>query len=177
MVPAGANHPLTLFIQKQQQFVIRKTRNKADNNNLHAKNRHVLNNLNSYAIAQPHPSPNTIYLEINFQCKTSTYLLVTRCELWNIYCSWFLSQISSHIFGLSSICWSRKAEEDWLVTINRRVLCFPAINGIICGFWAVVCASAAKKSTFYQTNELGRGAYTTLWTVFLDPLLEEMVNC
>ena len=49
----------------------KKTRNKADNNNLHAKNRHALNNLSSYAIAQPHPSPNTIHLEINFQCQTS----------------------------------------------------------------------------------------------------------
>ena len=59
---------------------------------------------------------------------------------------WFL--LCSHIFVLFDILLVSGRRRRPPVTINRRVLCFPAINGIICGFWAVVWAGRQKSPPF-----------------------------
>ena len=59
---------------------------------------------------------------------------------------WFL--LCSHIFVLFDILLVSGRRRRPPVTINPRVLCFPAINGIICGFWAVVWAGRQKSPPF-----------------------------
>ena len=67
---------------------------------------------------------------------------------WSLVFSrvWFL--LCSHIFVLFDILLVSGRRRRPPVTINPRVLCFPAINGIICGFWAVVWAGRQKSPPF-----------------------------
>ena len=57
----------------------------------------------------------------------------------------FFSLIFLFFFGILLVSGRRRRPA---VTINPRVLCFPAINGIICGFWAVVWAGGQKRPPF-----------------------------